>query len=75
MKELIASIFGTYTPVTYLHEWAQWDEVSGEYIVLRDNIIPDGLAGVDWPFILGVLIFIVTLYCVLRIIGAVISRV
>lgn len=75
MKALIASIFGTYTPVTYVHEFAQWDTVTEQYIVLREDVIPSGLSGVDWPFVLGVLIFIVSLYCVLRIIGAVINRV
>lgn len=75
MKALIASIFGTYTPVTYVHEWAQWDVATEQYIVMQEDVIPSGLSGVDWPFILGVLIFIVSLYCVLRIIGAVINRV
>lgn len=74
MKDLIASIFGTYTPVTYVHEWAQWDTVTEQYIVMREDVVASGFAGVDWPFVLGVAIFIVTLYCVLRIIGAVISR-
>ena len=75
MKDLLLSIFGEYVSPTYVHEWAQWDEVTGHYIVLHDTVIPSGGAGIDWPFVLGVVIFIVSLYCVLRIIGAVINRV
>lgn len=75
MKDLIASIFGTYTPVTYQYEWSQWDTVTEQYLTMRATKVADGMAGVDWPYVLGVLIFIVSLYCVLRIIGAVINRV
>lgn len=71
MKDLIESIFGTYTPVTY--EAFEYD-ASGVLRKLGDYV-PDGAAGVDWMYVLGVVIFIVTLYCILRIIGAVISRV
>lgn len=75
MKDLLISIFGSYSPVTYVHEFAQWDVATEQYIVMQEDVIPSGLAGCDWPFILGVLIFAISLYCVLRIIGAVISRV
>ena len=71
MKDLIASIFGTYTPVTYQYEWSQWDVATEQYLTMRATKVADGMAGVDWPYVLGVLIFIVSLYCVLRIIGAV----
>ena len=70
MKALIASIFGTYTPVTYQYEWSQWDAATEQYLTMRATKVADGMAGVDWPFVLGVVIFIVSLYCVLRIIGA-----
>lgn len=75
MKELIAQIFGTYVPVSYVHEFAQWDAATEQYIVLREDIIPAGLAGCDWTYILGVVAFLVVLYSILRIIGAVINRV
>lgn len=69
MQSIIESIFGTYTPVTYqVTEYI--DGVATTY-----DVIPPGLAGCDWTYILGVAVFIVTLYCVLRIIGAVISNV
>lgn len=62
MKDLIISIFGTYEPVSVIN-------------ALGDTEYLQGVAGVDWPYVLGVLGFFVTLYCILRIIGGVISRV
>lgn len=62
MKDLIISIFGTYEPVSVINS-------------LGDTEYLQGVAGVDWPYVLGVLGFFVTLYCILRIIGGVISRV
>ena len=64
MRELITSLFGAYTPPTYL-------ETVGE---LTQEVIPSGAAGVDWPYVLGVLAFLLVLYCILRIFGAVISK-
>lgn len=64
MRDLIETLFGTYTPPTYT-------EVLGE---VSREIIPSGAAGVDWPYVLGVLAFLLVLYCILRIFGAVISK-
>ena len=64
MRELIESLFGVYTPPTYL-------ETVGETVT---EVIPSGAAGVDWPYVLGVLAFLLVLYCILRIFGAVISK-
>lgn len=62
MKDLIISIFGVYEPVSVINALGETEYLSG-------------MAGVDWPYVLGVLGFFVTLYCILRIIGGVISRV
>lgn len=64
MKDLIISIFGTYEPVTYT-------QIIGEEELVY---IPDGFAGVDMPYVLGVLGFFLVLYCFLRLIGGVFSR-
>lgn len=55
MRSLIVSIFGTYTPVTY--------SANGV------DIIPDGLAGCDWTYIAGVVLFAITLFLVLKLVG------
>lgn len=64
MRALIESLFGVYTPPTYT-------ETVGE---VTRTIIPSGAAGVDWPYVLGVSAFLLVLYCVFRIFGAVISK-
>jgi len=73
MKELIISIFGEYEPITY-----QLTTVGGsadDLYEVTNDVIPNGLAGCDWTYILGVVAFLIVLYCILRIIGGVISRV
>lgn len=67
LKELIINIFGEYTPITY-------DVLDDAGNVLY-TAVADGMAGVDWPYVLGVLAWIVTLYCFLRILGGALSRV
>lgn len=70
-KSLIEAIFGSYIPVTYSQPI--YDEAG----TLLDSVdvIPSGLAGCDWTYILGVVAFLVVLYCVLRILGSVINNV
>lgn len=75
MKQLIQSIFGTYTPVTYERFATAIDSTTGTQTSVLEKVIPDGLAGCDWTYILGVVAFLIVLYSVLRIIGGVISRV
>ena len=69
MYAFLQSILGTYTPVTYSHVWAQWDEATGQYIELYEDVIPAGFAGVDWLYILSGLAFIVVIWSIFRILG------
>ena len=73
MMEFFYRIFGAYTPVTYEVPLIE-HLAEGEQQVYY-NVIPDGLAGVDWQYILAWAAFIVVLYSVLRIIEAVIRSV
>lgn len=75
MKNLIQSIFGTYVPVTYEKFETVIDSSTGAQTSVITDVIPDGVAGCDWMYILGVVAFLIVLYSVLRIIGGVISRV
>lgn len=70
MKAFFESVFGVYTPVTYLDSFL---DSSGD--VVEVERIASGLAGVDWTYVLSVVAFLIVLYGVLRIIGGVISRV
>lgn len=60
MRDIILNIFGSYSPVTY--------ELDGV------EVVADGLAGVDWPYVLGVVLFGIVLYSVLRIIGVFLKK-
>lgn len=64
MLELISSIFGRYTPVTY--------EVYNALTESYDTVVAQGFAGVDWPYILAVGGFFLVLYSILRIIGGIV---
>lgn len=61
MRDIILSLFGTYNPVTY---------TDGNSVA----VIPNGVAGVDWVWLSGVLLFALTLYCVFRVLGGVFKK-
>ena len=68
MKDLIISLFGTYQPV-----------MSQEFVVLNDpefgsytqviDVVATGFAGVDWPWVMGVLLFAIVLWSLFRLLG------
>lgn len=62
MREVLRSIFGTYTPISVTETTAD-----GATVVRYLN----GLAGVDWEYVGGVLLFSIVLYCLFRILGGV----
>lgn len=64
MLELITTIFGSYTPVTY----EIYNVVTDSY----DTVVAQGFAGVDWPYLLAVVGFFLVLYSILRIIGGIV---
>lgn len=65
MKDLIVTIFGAYEPVTT----AVYD-ASGAIV---GQAVASGVAGVDWPYIAGVLLFAVVLYSFFRLLGMVLK--
>lgn len=62
MKAIMESIFGVYTPVVV-------SEVAADGSVVTKTL--SGLAGVDWPYVGGVLLFAICLYSVFRLIGVI----
>ncbi len=67
LSATMEDIFGAYTPLTY-----QVTTVSGGTTTVTTEIVP-GLAGVDWPYLGGVCLFGVMLYCLYRLIGGVLK--
>lgn len=68
MKEMIVSLFGQYTPVTY-SEYFYYTAADGTVLQDYNAVVASGLAGVDWPWIMGVLLFAIVLYSLFRILG------
>lgn len=75
MKELIASIFGEYAPITYETTEYLYDTEGNVISETVSEVVASGASGIDWTYVLGVVAFLVVLYCILRIIGGVINRV
>ena len=60
LERFFRILLGEYNPVTYT--------LNGE------EIIPAGLAGVDWPYLVRAFVFILAVYCVFRLVGAVLCK-
>ena len=58
MLDILRTLFGTYTPITYG----------------TDSIIPAGLAGVNMEYVFQAILFIVVVYSFFRIVGLIISK-
>lgn len=67
IKDIVFSILGEYTPV-------MTDSYTTDGM-FNGSVVASGAAGVDWPFIGGLVLLALTLYCVFRIIGAVMNNV
>lgn len=52
------------------------DNLLGSYspVVDSSGVIPAGMAGVDFPYVFRCLFFAIVVYCVFKIIGAIICR-
>lgn len=68
MKDMIVSLFGSYTPVTYT-EYIYYTAADGSVVQDFNEIVASGLAGVDWPWVMGVFLFAIVLYSLFRILG------
>lgn len=66
VRTLIETIFGVYTPVTY-------DVLGADGTVLY-TAVADGAAGVDWPYVGGIMLFALVLYSFFRLLGVVFKR-
>ena len=67
MKELVLSIFGEYEPV--MTQIAVTTEFEGALSTELVDVVASGSAGLDWPWIMGVLLFAIVLYSLFRILG------
>lgn len=71
IKDWIASVLGTYTPVTYTVRLVGADGASaGSY-----TAVAEGLAGVDWEYIFTALFLLIVVYSVFRLLGVLLSKI
>lgn len=68
MRSMLINLFGRYTPVTY-QEWFYYVAADGTVLQDYNDVVAPGLAGVDWPWVMGVLLFAIVLYSLFRILG------
>lgn len=66
MTQLLTDIFGIYTPVLT----DVYDE-AGNYV---GSVVASGMAGVDWPYIAGVLLFAIVLVSVFKLLGVILKN-
>lgn len=67
MKDLIVSIFGPYEPV--MTQTLVTTEIEGTLSTELVDVVASGAAGLDWPWIMGVLLFAIVLWSLFRILG------
>ena len=63
MKDLILSLFGAYEPVMTMETHVVAD------VAQTVEVVAAGVAGVDWPWVAGVLLFAIVLYSFFRLVG------
>lgn len=68
MKNLIIQLFGQYEPVTYYETFA-YTAADGMIAYDSYEVVAAGAAGLDWAWIMGVVLFAIVLYSLFRILG------
>lgn len=72
LREWIASILGTYEPVTYnVTQMANDPDIGLVQVV--DHYVAKGLAGLDWEYVVTALVLVITIYSVFRLMGILLS--
>lgn len=66
MLQSLLALLGEYTPILTTYETVLADGTIHTY-----EAVAQGVAGVDWPWVAGALLFIVVIYCILRMIGGI----
>ena len=75
IRSWLASILGTYSPVTYEEVVLVPDVANGGALTRTFTRVADGLAGVDYEYIFTALLLLVTVYCVFRLLGVLLSAI
>lgn len=68
MRDFIVSLFGVYEPVM-TQQAVTYTAADGTVVTELVEVVASGAAGLDWPWIMGVLLFAIVLYSLFRILG------
>lgn len=63
MKDLVISIFGSYEPIMTTEVHMVGDTLE------EVQVVASGMAGVDWSWLAGVILFAIVLYSFFRLVG------
>lgn len=74
VRAWIESVLGTYTPITYQAKQIVALDQGGSSTVSY-NVIPAGLAGVDWAYIATAAILLCVIYSVFRLLGVLLQSI
>ena len=72
LRDWIASILGTYEPVTYQAKQIVADALGGSSTTTWTEVAP-GVAGVDWEYVVTAFVLVITIYSVFRLMGVLLS--
>lgn len=71
MKDIIYDLFGSYTPNMYEVVTTTVNPETGETVITTAYKIAEGMAGVDFEFIAGVLLFAICLWSMFVLMGSI----
>lgn len=77
MRDLINNFFGNYVIPTYEHTTTVTETTTDGSIITTtysDWINPSGLAGVDWAYVVGALVFLLMLWSVVKCVHILLKR-
>lgn len=60
LRNILVDLLGDYTPVTY---------IAGE-----TEVVANGFAGVDWPWVASAVLFILVVYAIFRLVRCLIAK-
>lgn len=60
LVEFFRILLGDYTPVSYMHG--------------NEVVIPSGMAGMDWPYIIRAVAFLLVFYSIFRLLGVILCK-
>lgn len=72
LRDWISSILGNYEPVTYQARQIVADANGGSSVTTWTEVA-QGVAGIDWEYVVTALVLVITIYSVFRLMGILLS--